>query len=239
MKAALGLVVIGSAFCAMMGVAGPVRAQTVLMPNLTNGTFTFGNESFTISNLAWACRSCSTNQASIYTVLNGRGGTEIEIAGTNGIGSAIFSETTAGKGSYNLSFNLAVTPNAASGGLSKITDLLTGTATSSGGNSSVLAGITGTGATPFSTVQSTIGANASPQSFSLAKFGTATPSANFAINVGVTATAGQILQLTNVALLFNPAPEPASIALFGTGLAGLAAARRRFRQRRLAQQTKP
>lgn len=225
MKAGLGFAALGSALCALMGAAGSVRAQTVLNTlNVSNpAAFTYGNQQFTITGCLFNSATCSgSDNARVISVFSGRGGTEIEIAPVTG--SAIYS----GTGSYTLAFNLQVSPLTGTGGISSITNILTGTDTSSAGNTNVYSAVTGTGSTGFAQIRSIIGAATTSQTFTLQQYPN---SANFSVRMGVTATTGQTLTLTNVALLLNPAPEPASIALFGVGVAGLAAARRRFGRR--------
>lgn len=225
MKAASGFVVLGSVVCAIMGAAGSARAQTVLdtLNAASPAAFTYGNQQFTITSCLFNNNACTgSDNARIIAVFSGRGGTEIEIAPVTG--SAIYS----GTGSYNVAFNLQVSPLTGTAGISKITDILTGSDTSSNGNAGVFGAVTGTGATTFTQIKSIIGSATTSQTFTLEQYPN---SANFSVNVGVNATTGQTLTLTNVALLFNPAPEPASIAVFGTALAGFAAIRRRFSRR--------
>lgn len=225
MKAGLGFVALGSTLCALMGATGSVRAQTVLdtLNHSNPAAFTYGNQQFAITGCLFNTATCSgSDNARVIAVFSGRGGTEIEIAPVTG--SAIYS----GTGTYTLSFNLQVSPLTGSQGISRITDILTGTDTSSRGDTGVYGAVTGTGSTGFSQIKSIIGAATTSQTFTLQQYPN---TANFSVSMGVTATTGQTLTLTNVALLLNPAPEPASIALFGVGVAGLAAVRRRFGRR--------
>ena len=219
-------VLLGLIACAILGAAAQVRAQTTFLANLANGSFTYGDTSFTISGCNYSGGACTTDNAKIITVFNGRGGTEIELAPQTG--STIFSNAVNATNT-TLSFTLKVTPQAGSRGLSAIQDILAGSAgTASEGNTRVtsLLDSFSVTATPAS-ISSNLNATSTGTSFAL----TSSP-VTFNVSLAVTSrgtTGVDTLQLNNVKLWFTPAPEPASIALFASGLIGLAAARRRFR----------
>jgi hypothetical protein len=213
--------------CAILGAAGQVRAQTTLLTNLANGSFTYGDTSFTISGCNYSAGACTADNAKIITVFNGRGGTEIEIAPQNG--SAIFSNAV-NAANTTLRFTLKVTPLAGSRGLSAIQNILAGSA-----------GVPDSGNTRVTSLLDSFSVVGSPTSIS-SNLNTTSTGTSFALtsspvtfNVSLAVassgtTGADTLQLNNVKLWFTPAPEPASIALVATGLIGLSAARRRSRR---------
>jgi hypothetical protein len=210
-----------------MLVADPVRAQTILANPIatTAPVFTYGNLSFAITSCSFiylgATQSCSADGTEIEGVFSGRGGTEIEILPTSGSYTQ-----TGGLANTSLSFGLRVTDLKGSNGISSVSNILSGSVTSSADNtrlSSVLSGFNVV-ASP-ATITSQPGSLTSTTNFSLTK---STLSFNVALNLNTAgASALETLKLNSVKLLFTPAPEPASIGVLLVGVGGLASLRHR------------
>ena len=222
-----------------VGLGGQARAAITSLENPlanTSTNLTYGELSFAITGCTFStptASTCGSDNAAVYGISSGRGGTLIGIGATGGYGSsAIYSGSSTNKVNDTLTFTLTVTPLTGSRGVSSVTQTLAGTASSSGLNgdvTSVLSAFTPTGSPGSITVNP--GSTTAADTFTLQGVG---QSAHFTVTMNMNAstlTTGQTLALNSVALLFNPAPEPGSIALFATGLIGLTTVRRRIGQR--------
>jgi len=224
----------GFAFCFTLGLGGMASAQT-LQTFVHNGSFTYGNDSFQITNCSFGVAVACTNATniSVIGVSTGRGGTEIELAPISVAHSYIYQSAAAGPNNV-LSFTLKIIDKAGSGGLSSISNILTGSATRTADNSLISASLSGfTNVTKLKTasITSDLGSLSSLDSFAPTQ-GTTTNPVGFNVNINYNSTSPVgTLTLTNIKLLLTPAPEPASIALFATGITGLVAIRRRSKRR--------
>jgi hypothetical protein len=235
MKTALKLAALGIASLAVTGGVVPAHASSVAITNGSSNaisgsnTYTYGNTTFVFS----ACSVLCGGGYSIIGIMNGRGGTEIEVTGPS---STIFSTSANAAVSPNpsLAFALTVGLNTGNKGLSSITNIVSGSAFASSNNQyigSTLSGFTetSTGITVGGTATSTLATNSQVTTLSPRVNSINSVTFTDTLNINTSSASGiGSLKLTNVALLLNPAPEPASIAVFSTGLLGLAGIRRRF-----------
>jgi hypothetical protein len=227
MSRAWKLAVLGCMSLAIVGVSGQVRAQTILAPSVTAGqTYTYGDTTFKFTACSVACGNLE-----LIGIMNGRGGTEIEVEEKTSISSYIFTNNSSNQ---SLNFSLTVGMNSGSRGISSVTNIVNGTdggtPSDDGKVTSVLSNISTAGAVTVGAGTLTSALNAAPAV--AASWPIQTASFSLKATLDENPCSGcNTLRLTNVALLFKPAPEPASIALFATALVGLAAARRRFDHR--------
>jgi hypothetical protein len=205
------------------------NAQTVLDSlNGSGGSFTYGNEIFTVKDCTYTvgtgspidCDGTAARNAEIAAAGNGRSGTAFEIAPASG--SSIYASAPSQE-DYNLSFNLSVAPTAASNGISSATNTVSGTSQNPG--DATLVSFALTGVSPTFTIQSDL--QSASADFNWTPATTYPDSDSFNIILNVEGNPTSVLVLNSAGMLFNPAPEPSAIAPFVTGIFGLIVARRK------------
>jgi hypothetical protein len=219
----------GFALFAILSLAGPAYAQTVLSTatatQITAGTiYQFGDTTFSFS--------CTTGCGSLALLgVANDDGSEIEIEG-DPPASAIFSGA-AGGAQDGTTLGITVGQITGSKGISSVTDIVNGSlavSTDTADKSLVSSALSSFGNPLTNVSPSSATSNLSTPSTTV-NFTNTLSSFSFddqILDSTGSGTPGDTLTLTNVALLFQPAPEPASIAMFATGLVGLTAVRRRF-----------
>jgi hypothetical protein len=216
---------------AVAGSAGQVHAQTVLDTLASpDSSFTYGNQLFTVSSCTYTvggqtagavdCDGTALQNAAIVAGGIDRSGTTIEIAPASG--SNIFA-SSGSQQTYDLAFDLAVAPSAASSGISSVTNGVSGTSQSA--NDQTLVSFAGSSTSPAFNIQSNL--QSPSASFAWTPATTYPDTGNFNINLNVAGNPTSVLVLNSAELLFNTVPEPSSIAVLFAGIAALTVVRRK------------
>lgn len=227
------------------GLCGVASAQSsVSIPFSTGNAASFDGLNVLVSSCTYGITTPSGSSGPACSTLNDNvvlslSGSALSVQLTGASGAPVMSAAGAGAGTSNyyddITFNLAITP-AVTGSKTTVSSLsaaIAGSGCSTCLLPHVTAGITVTPGTSAPLTTLNISADGqSPVYTGTKSFGAVSSlSINGDLKINLANTANTLV-LTSVSQILAPAPEPESILLVATGIGGLIAGRRGFRQRR-------